>query len=1295
MTTQNYEKINSVGKQLDGTNWVFWKPSMIRLLKLRKAWSSIDPASRTTRSQTLLEEDEERELLAQWLVTSNCTQAINNELNLKTSAKDMWQYLMTRFERKDLAEEQVFRQKITSARQLNKSINEYFEELTHLRLELLGRGGTMSDSELLFHLLAGLDKSYSTIVDVLQASKVSDIVSIKNELERKELLLSMSKGQYDSDEKALFVKTRKKPGVCHFCRKGYHWANECFFNPKSKFFKRELNAEERALVNSSEPDQKDRSEYAASACIEKSGPDRGKWLADSGSSKHFCNDRNSFEIYNEFETYPTFQVADGRMLQAKGHGTIRLQVFKTSCLILRNVWHCPGLEENLFSLTQCEDRGFQIEFRNKTLTLRNNEFLLRIPREGNQYWIRGLVIKPPATCMAIGEQNALLWHKRLGHASLDTLKGIDLAKASTDKLECIDCLEGKGQRQPFHPYNHTVNQILEKVHTDLCGPISPPSTSGKTLFLTITDDKSRKSWVFPLDDKRGSTILDTFRTWQRFAERQTGHNLKCIHSDNGKEYVNSDFKEYCSNQSILHNTTVIYTPQLNGRAERLNRTLMDKVRTMMKTCGMPPQYWAEALLHANNIRNVLPSQPLGGISPNEVWTSERPSLNHIKTFGCQAYYFIHPQLRTEGKLNDRASRAVYLGSTPERAGYKLLDCITGKVVFSRDVVFNEEIYPFKNALAAPNALLLVDKETTTEPTTSTTASHSVPAEINTRNSMSLQSPPNILTTTSNNVQASPQYQEVTVEDENLITSGRFNHAFAAHFRPIGQKTITPKTLAEAQGLPDAALWMEAVKKETESLESNKTWSTVECPKDRKPISSKWLFKVKENPDGTVNKYKARLVAKGFTQKEGIDFEETFAPVIKSPSIRILFAMAAQNTWPIHHLDIKTAFLNGTLDEEIYMTLPEEQSGTTLRLHKSLYGLKQAPRIWYQTLDKALLKLGLHHCVSDHSLYIGYKVILGIYVDDILIFQTAEVTQVEAIRTGLSKIFDLEYLGLVKYFLGIEIHHTSDGIILNQAKYINDLIARFDMQDCIPCSTPLARSDLLTSDPGNFCDDIKRKQYQMMVGSIMYAMLWTRPDLAHAVGILTRYFNAPTTIQLEGAKRVIRYLKRTSTMGLCYKRSKDKAIVGFADASLADGDDAKSTSGYVFKYGNTAITWSSKRQTTVATSSQEAEYIALGSGTKEALWLRSLMGELNEEQSYPTIIYEDNMSAISLAKNPMYHARTKHFNIKHHHIREQILNEQIRVEYIKTKDQCADILTKQLPIDEYRKHCDGLGMFSFP
>ena len=443
--------------------------------------------------------------------------------------------------------------------------------------------------------------------------------------------------------------------------------------------------------------------------------------------------------------------------------------------------------------------------------------------------------------------------------------------------------------------------------------------------------------------------------------------------------------------------------------------------------------------------------------------------------------------------------------------------------------------------------------------------------------------------------------------------------------------------------------------------------------------------------------RARLVAKGYVQQPGIDFQEVFAPVARIETIRFLVALAATNGWELHHLYVKTAFLHGELKETVYVSQPEGyikkgNEHKVYRLSKALYGLRQAPRAWNTKLDGILKSMRFQKCMKEPSVYRKNEganlLILAIYVDDLFVTGT-NLSMIERFKFEMSKNFEMSDLGKLTYYLGIEVKQEKSGITINQEAYARHILEEAGLEDCNPTHIPMEPGNKLSKAEDE--PEIDPTQYRKVVGCLRY-LLQTRPDMAYAVGVVSRYMQDPREPHGGAIKHILRYLQGTVGYIIKYERMRQNRLIGYSDSSHnVDLYDGRSTTGHIFYYGSSPITWCSQKQDTVALSSCEAEFMATTAAACQAIWLQDLLGEILNKAQEKVVLRVDNKSAIELTTNPFFHGRSKHIHTRFHFIRNCVENEQLEVEYIPGGEQTADILTKPLARIKFKEMRSLIGI----
>jgi hypothetical protein len=869
--------------------------------------------------------------------------------------------------------------------------------------------------------------------------------------------------------------------------------------------------------------------------------------------------------------------------------------------------------------------------------------------------------------------------------------------------KCSHCLAGKQNRVSFksHPPSRKEN-ILDLVHSDVCGPMKTRTLGGCSYFVTFIDDHSRKVWVYTLKSK--DQVFDVFKQFHASVERQTGKKLKCIRTDNGGEYI-GPFDSYCREHGIRHQKSPPKTPQLNGLAERMNRTLVERVRCLLSHAGLPKSFWGEALNTAVHVINLTPCVPLSFNVPDRVWSGKDVSYRHLRVFGCKA--FVHIPKDERSKLDVKTKPCVFLGYGQDEFGYRLYDPVQKKLVRSRDVIFMED-----------QTLKDVEKEDTS------------PQHNDDLVDLDPVSPKHVDTHNGDGVQNDEQDGTDDIDaPEHLDTDEDFHPELAVPniptFVPLRRSTrdrhpstrysadeyvlLTdggePECYAEAMEDEHKKEWVEAMQDEMTSLHENSTFELVKLPKGKKALKNKWVYKVKTQEHTSRPRYKARLVVKGYSQRKGIDFEEIFSPVVKMGSIRVILGLAASLDLEVEQMDVKTAFLHGDLDKEIYMEQPEGfqvkgKEDYVCRLQKSLYGLKQAPRQWYKKFESVMGKQGYRKTSSDHCVFFQRFgdddfIILLLYVDDMLIVgKNAE--RINQLKTELSKSFAMKDLGPAKQILGIRItrDRASKRLHMSQEQYIEKVLRRFNMDKAKVVSSPLTTNFKLTDrdcpSSKKEIEEMDRIPYASAVGSLMYAMVCTRPDIAYAVGVVSRFLSNPGEKHWEAVKWILRYLRGTSKLGITFGNG-EPMLVGYTDSDMAGNkDNMKSTSGYLMTFAGGAVSWQSRLQKCVALSTTEAEYMAATEACKELLWLKRFMQELGfMQQRY--VVLCDNQSTIHLAKNSMFHKRTKHIDVRYHWIRDGLEDKMFELDKVHTDDNGSDMLTKILASEKLKICCSIAGM----
>src|SRR6266498_3782060 len=517
-----------------------------------------------------------------------------------------------------------------------------------------------------------------------------------------------------------------------------------------------------------------------------------------------------------------------------------------------------------------------------------------------------------------------------------------------------------------------------------------------------------------------------------------------------------------------------------------------------------------------------------------------------------------------------------------------------------------------------------------------------------------------------------------------IRRGVTTHSRLANFCEFYLFVSSLEPLRVEQALEDPD-WVIAMQEELNNFTRNEVWSLVERSKQN-VIGTKWVFRNKQDENGVVTRNKARLVAQGFTQIEGLDFGETYAPVVRLESIRILTAFATHHNFKLYQMDVKSAFLNGPIQELVFVKQPPgfedpNKPNHVYKLHKALYGLKQAPRAWYECLKDFLLKNSFEIGKADSTLFTrkfdNDLFVCQIYIDDI-IFGSTNKAFCEDFSRIMTKRFEMSMMVELKYFLGFQIKQLKQGTFLCQTKYIADMLKKFDIEGAKPIKTPMSTNGHL--DLNNEGKSMDQKVYRSMIGSLLY-LCASRPDIMLSVCMCARFQAAPKECHLVAVKRILRYLIHTPTLGLWYPKGSSFDLLGYFDSDYAGCKvDRKSTIGTFQFLGRSLVSWSSKKQNSVALSTAKAEYVAAGACCAQLLWMKRTLSDYGCEFSKIPLLC-DNESAIKLANNPVQHSCTKRIDIRHHFLRDHEAKGDIAIHYVRTDKQLADIFTK--PLDDSR------------
>jgi hypothetical protein len=999
------------------------------------------------------------------------------------------------------------------------------------------------------------------------------------------------------------------------------------------------------------------------------------WIIDSGASNHICTSLSYFSSYSPVHKNIFVQLPDGSHASVKHIGNIHcspsltltnvyhIPSFKYNLLSLSQLTksiHC----DIIFSSSGCI---FQDRATKKTIgrgSVRNGLFYLNEEPSLNKDDKDHYCLDHPSSSFFSKQCNkADLWHLRLGHPSISRfqfiIKNSPNINANKDFV-CDVCPRAKQSRLPFSSRTSYSSHCFELIHVDIWGPFSTPSHNGSRYFLTIVDDYSRCTWLYLMQHKSETftTLIHFFNQINRQFNTKINKinsgdggiflpQLQAIRSDNGSEFLSKQIQKWFHDHGIIHQRSCVATPQQNGVVERKHRHLLDVARALRFQANLPLSFWGECVLTAAYLINKLPTSILKYKSPHQILLGSPPSYSSLRVFGCLCFA---KNMNIQHKFDERAKPGIFVGYPFNQKGYRIYDMHTRKIYVSRDVQFFETMFPyhdlqtpsFANDISINTQILdceFDDSSSNLSPPSSLSPGIShhddtivpipTPQDDNSSDipSIPVETPQQHSPTAINPAERrypqrirtpSVRLTDHVCDINNVTSQSAFplknyfslSNLSTSH-RALLVNIIENKEPTSYSQAIKSAEWRDAMAKEIHALESNNTWVLSPLPNGKTAIGCKWVYKIKYHSNGTVERYKARLVAKGYNQVHGIDYHETFAPVAKLVTVRLLLSIAAIKNWPLHQLDVNNAFLQGDLNEEVYMKLPpgfsHKGKPCVCKLNKSIYGLKQASRQWFSKFSTTLIQKGFHQSISDYSLFTFKSnhttIFVLVYVDDIIITGNNE-DAISDIKKFLAQAFSIKDLGNLSYFLGIEVSRSKKGIFLCQRKYTLDILSDSGMTGCRPSDFPMEQHLRLRPNEGSPLPD--PTIYRRLIGRLLYLTV-TRPDIQYAVNTLSQFMQSPCTTHLDAATRVLRYLKGSVSKGLFLSASSSLNLVGYADSDWAGCPTTRrSTTGYFTMLGSNPISWKTKKQPTISRSSAEAEYRSLATLSSELQWLKYLI-----------------------------------------------------------------------------------------
>jgi transposase InsO family protein len=1338
--------------KLEGPNYHMWLSQFLPVLRLHDLMGIVE-GTEPCPPQFLLDDQghvtlsvnpdfsiwtKKDQSILSWINATLTEKVLSMVYGLNTS-RQVWAYLATKFALQSRSRIAHLKRQLQHLHQGSQSCSDFLQSAKLLADQLAIVGKPVDEDDLISYVISGLNASYGPFITSISVATRNLSMSFEDfqaELLSHELFLENHNNSIPPGNTSFALLSNKKPtsspfhrksrgsfsntqrrdarfshqqtrqhappraspagplqsgsaaprAPCQICGKTSHQALDCYHRMDYTFQGRHPPSQLAAMISQNNSLMDD------------------NWYADSGANAHITADLDKLSLQQPFNGQDTVAVGNGSGLQIQNTGSTFLQT-PHSKLLLTRVLHCPQAAANLLSINRfCLDNDCFFILTGTYFLIKANrtgKTILKGPSVNGLYPInlQSCPLNKSNSCIALLGVSASfdIWHARLGHASSAVVSRVlrtsqlPVSSHPNKNSVCEFCQYGKSKQLPFPSSSRITTSPLELVHSDVW--MSPSlSLGGSRYYVIFIDDFSRFCWVYPLVQK--SDVFISFVKFKALVENQLCTRIKQFQSDNGGEFVSKVFSDFLALHGILHRRSCPHTAQQNGLAERKHRHLMEMGLSLLAQSHLPTLFWADAFLHSAYIINRLPTPLLSNESPYSKLFHRPPNYSLFRIFGCAAYPLLRPYL--PHKLSFRSKQCIFLGFSPHHKGYRCLDPVTNHVYLSRNVVFDETLFPVQQRSSlspstgtpAPTPSPVVIQlpaafppaSTTLAPATSnpspTTIPHSpgssgsgFPNQLSTAHVSPLQVAPHNPSTQDSPLQVAPEapftqpaslpasHQMVTRSKTGSLRPRNYAdfQLFYSTRHPLKALHSTllsePTCFSEASKSPS---WRAAMNQEFDALLTQNTWSLCPLPAGRHAVRNKWVYKLKQQPDGSIERYKARLVAKGFDQRSGIDYTETFSPVIKPATVRVVLAIAVHFNWSIRQLDISNAFLHGKLQEEVYMLQPQgfvhpDFPNHVCKLHKAIYGLKQAPRAWFNRLSDSLLEFGFTQSRVDTSLFLFHQgavhLFILIYVDDILITGTHN-TVIQSLLAKLRSDFALKDLGELSYFLGIQVQRTATSLHLRQSKYILDLLHKARMVGAKASRSPCVTGSKLSSTDGTPLENVT--EFRQLVGGLQYCTL-TRPEIAYSVNQLCQHLHSPTSTHWTALKRVLRYLKGSVDHGLFYSQG-PLTLQAYCDSDWAgDPDDRRSTTGYGVFLGPCLISWCAKKQSVVARSSTEAEYRAMALATTELYWIRMLLRDLQLPLPAPPAIRCDNLGAMALATNPIYHARTKHIEVDYHFI----------------------------------------------
>lgn len=1360
--------------KLNGENWRQWRYNMEMLLCHEGLYGFIDgtevspikvtktdgtPGDESASSKDIVNFNRRKQKAVSTIAMSIEPEQQNLIMGIH-DPKEMWDMLKAAFEPASRARIAHLRAEFMKIKfEDSESMAVFLGRLKQARDRLDAVGKKIDDDELAYQMLMNLPPKYGNVAQQLYMLKDEEFTSTKV---KERLLSEYDRLKYQKCDLEEVATSSRSENVMLMKK-----SKNRFRNQKAKVAEPVLPKETRrcyrcGIIGHLSPQCKDqkknlgksKSNSSFYAESEKqvnflSDSTSIDWIVDSGSSNHFISDKSLLRNFKQCDI--NVKGIGNNSVKAKGYGTISLSLNvkgREEILTLLKVYWGPSLKKNLISGSQVDKHGHRLIICDSECTLinSNGRTMGIAPLVGSLYILHAKVVPELSSAnISISKlknvrNDIMMWHRRFGHQNVKGLKHLakenlvyGVNRLSGDAQLCDPCIRGKMTRAQFKSVGGIKSKHpLELIHLDLWSSASGPSYGQAKYLLTAVDDFSRYAWGFPLKNK--NDCFAKFKNFKTQVEKQVSRPIKAVRTDCGLEFCSDEFKQFLEKDGIVAERTNVYSPEMNGVAERLNRTIANGIRAIRLEADLPKGLWAELALAFIYLHNRFPHRSINNQIPFSLFFDRKCSVRHLKVIGSLAY--VHVERNKRDKLDPKTKEGVLVGYAFETVGYRIWLPKERKVIETKHVKFNELVKGYtRNELSlcpTSDYVPVIEEETNELPQSSSPTPEVVAVErkhcrdipwrreVTQRKSGRSKGrfdvyyyPPNSKTRlislkgaqkycNSNNIEFDKEAFDFRPHPESETSPQSANEGTdSSNDESSFLCIVEPSSYEEATSVPEAVHWKCAMNEELNTLKVRDVYDIVPRPAGKRIIGSRWVYKLKESDHKAVKKFRARLVAQGFRQIKGLDYNEIFSPVVNYEVIYFFISFLVLSLkWFHKHLDVKCAYLYGNLDEEHFMETPKgfnfpdgiTKQNHVLKLKRAIYGLHQASRQWHSELETTLLNLGFSSFSKTNCVYhLNCNTIILVYVDDLIVFSRTE-SEMAKITKLLQSKFEIKDLGKIRKVLGIEFKDSKDNWVIHQKSYIERLKENFKEIPYVKCKLPMSPGQVVQSG----CNEQSMEgevPYRNLIGSLLFLATRSRPDILFAVTMLAQYNSHPTLTHWKLLCQVFNYV--ISTVNYCIPMLVDdmKHFTAYTDASWAsDRDDRRSFSGFIIFFKNVPISWRTRKQKCVALSTMESEYIAISESIKELLWLHNIYDEcstLLKVTVQKPLMFSDSESAIYYCKNFIENVRNKHIDIRFHYVKQLLADGLFRLLKVPGNWNIADLLTKPVTFDKLSRYCEHI------